>query len=40
MWFYPPVDVAHASAFDAPTALTDLGNLEVKGDVSGTSSKG
>jgi len=28
------VDVAQVSAFEAPMALTDLGNLQVKGDVS------
>ena len=34
------VDVAHGSTFDAPSALSDLGNLEVKGDVTGTTSEG
>ena len=34
------VDVAHVSAFDAAAAFTDVGNLEVKGDVTGSSSEG
>ena len=33
-------DVASLTAFDPATALADLGNLEVKGSVSGTSGEG
>ena len=34
------IDVAQGSPYEPPSPLVDLNNLEVKGDVTGTSSEG